>query len=307
VSDHVLPAALAGERLDRVVALLGDVSRSRAGDLVDGGRVQVNGSVVRARAHRLAEDDRVAFDVPPPAATGIEPDASVTFDVVHVDDEVIVVDKPAGLVVHPGAGHDHGTLVHGLVARHPEVTGVGDPGRPGIVHRLDAGTSGLLVVARTPAAYESLVRQLQAHTVERVYDALAWGCVADDDGVVDAAIGRSSRDPTRMAVRADGKPARTGYRVVTRWGAPEVTRLTCRLETGRTHQIRVHLTAINHPVVGDVRYGGVRPAIALDRPFLHAAQLRFGHPTSGDPIEATSPLPADLRAVLEGLGPGEPR
>jgi 23S rRNA pseudouridine1911/1915/1917 synthase len=224
--------------------------------------------------------------------------------VVHEDAEVIVIDKPAGLVVHPGAGHADGTLVNGLLARFPELAAVGDPARPGIVHRLDAGTSGLLVVARTPPAYASLTAQLGERSVERAYDTLVAGRVENDEGVVDAPIGRSTREPTRMAVRADGRAARTRYLVVSRWTEPQaVSRLECRLETGRTHQIRVHLAAIGHPVVGDVRYGGGRSALPLDRPFLHAARLRFRHPGTGEPVAFASSLPPDLQAVLDRLGP----
>jgi 23S rRNA pseudouridine1911/1915/1917 synthase len=306
VIDQELPAALAGERLDRVVAFLGDVSRARAASLVAEGAVQVNGSVVRQRSLRVEAGDRVAFATPELAPVVVDPATDVAVAVVHEDEALVVVDKPAGLVVHPGAGHEQGTLVNGLLARFPEMAGVGEPTRPGIVHRLDAGTSGLLVVARTPGSYVDLVRQLQARTVERVYDALAWGTFDDDAALIDAPIGRSPRDPTRMAVRADGREARTRYLVASRWSRPAVSRLTCHLETGRTHQIRVHLTAIGHPVVGDARYGGSRDGLQLDRPWLHACRLRFRHPTTGEEVTFVSPLPGDLQAVLDHLGPPEP-
>jgi 23S rRNA pseudouridine1911/1915/1917 synthase len=222
----------------------------------------------------------------------------VDVPVVAADEAVIVVDKPAGLVVHPGAGHRGGTMVHGLLARFPELAGVGQPDRPGIVHRLDAGTSGLLMVARTPAAYDSLVAQLAARTVERRYLACVWGAVASDSGVVDAPIGRSGTDPTAMAVVAEGRPARTGYEVLARFDHPVVaTLLECRLETGRTHQARVHLAAIGHPLVGDARYGGQRASLPADRPFLHAHRLGFDHPVSGRRCRYESPLPPDLENV----------
>ena len=221
---------------------------------------------------------------------------------VHADADVIVVDKPAGLVVHPGAGNEGGTLVNGLLHAFPELAAVGDPARPGIVHRLDRGTSGLLVVARTPAAYDALVGQLSRREVERRYAALVWGVPESGAGLVDAPVGRSPRDPTRMAVVAGGRDARTRYEVRTAFERPASALLTCRLETGRTHQIRVHLAAIGHPVVGDATYGGARAALALDRPFLHAEQLAFDHPTTGARLSFASALPADLEAVLATLG-----
>jgi len=299
----VVPGALAGERLDRAVALLGDLPRATAAGLVDTGEVRVGDVVVTTRSHRLREGDEVTFPDREPASTGVEGDPSVDVVVVAEDDAVIVVDKPAGLVVHPGAGHPTGTLVQGLLARFPELAGVGDPARPGIVHRLDQGTSGLLVVARTPDAYDALVRQLGARSVQRSYDTLVWGQVADEAGLIDAPIGRSPRDPTRMAVVTSGRPARTGYEVTGRFEHPApLTRLICRLETGRTHQIRVHLAAIGHPVVGDARYGGQREGVPIQRPFLHAARLGFVHPGTQAWVDFEAPLPADLTAVLAALG-----
>jgi 23S rRNA pseudouridine1911/1915/1917 synthase len=220
---------------------------------------------------------------------------------VYEDADVIVVNKPAGLVVHPGSGHDHGTLVHGLLARYPELAAVGDADRPGIVHRLDRDTSGLMVVARTAPAHAALVDALAAREVTREYDALVWGHPENPRGVVDAPIGRSTTRRTRMAVRAVGKEARTVYEVEEWFGRPEVARLRCRLETGRTHQIRVHLAAIGHPVVGDGAYGGRRAGIELDRPFLHAEHLAFAHPVTGEPLEFRSPRPAELDEVLVRL------
>jgi 23S rRNA pseudouridine1911/1915/1917 synthase len=297
-----VPAALDGERLDRAVALLADLSRSEAASLVAGGRVQIDGTPTTVRSRRLREGEAIAVDLGTPSTAQVVADPSIDVAVVHADDSVIVVDKPAGLVVHPGAGHHSGTLVHGLVARFPDIAGVGDPNRPGIVHRLDQGTSGLLVVARTEVAAADLVEQLSRREVIRRYDALVNGTVEADAGIVDAPIARSPRDPTRMAVVAEGRPARTRYRVIARWEDPPVTRLRCELETGRTHQIRVHLAAIGHPVVGDVRYGAGR-TLGLDRPFLHAAELAFRHPSTGEQVSFTAPLPADLEAVLDRLGP----
>jgi 23S rRNA pseudouridine1911/1915/1917 synthase len=239
-----------------------------------------------------------------------EGDPGVRLDVVYEDPDLLVVDKPAGLVVHPGAGHRSGTLVHGLLARYPEIAKVGreegsDPDRPGIVHRLDRGTSGLMVVARTPEAYHALVGQLGRREVVRNYRALVLGSVDGTSGVVDAPIGRSVSSPTRMAVSRKGKEARTRYHVDRRFSQPVPTTLmTATLETGRTHQIRVHLSAIGHPVVGDDVYarGRVLPGQRIGRPFLHAYELAFEHPRTGRPVSWHSELPADLTEQLAALG-----
>ncbi|HEX2041597.1 MAG TPA: RluA family pseudouridine synthase [Acidimicrobiales bacterium] len=298
-----VPPALDGERLDRVVSLLWGVPRADAAGVVAAGGVRVDGAPVLVRSRRLVAGEVVEVDLPEAEDAGsLVPDPGVLVPVVAVDDHVIVVDKPAGLVVHPGAGHVTGTLVHGLLGRWPEIAGVGDPTRPGIVQRLDAGTSGLLVVARSALAYSSLVAQLTARTVERRYLALVWGWLEAPAGVVDAPVGRAARDRTQMAVSAGGREARTHYRVAGRYDSPApVTLLECWLETGRTHQIRVHLAAIGHPVVGDSRYGGARPSLRVDRPFLHAFELGFDHPATGARQRYSSPLPPDLEDVREHL------
>ncbi|HWL42495.1 MAG TPA: RluA family pseudouridine synthase [Ilumatobacter sp.] len=299
--EEAVPAALAGERLDRVVAIVLDVSRSVAAAIVDAGGVSVDGVPAESGKLRLTEGQVVAVDQGVLAAdAGVLPDPSVEFAVVHADDDVIVVDKPPGLVVHPGAGNPDGTLVNGLLARFPELVDVGDdPVRPGIVHRLDAGSSGLLVVARTDAARVALIEQFADHHAERTYIALVWGHPAAPHGVIDAPVGRSKRDPLRMAVVADGRWARTEYQVRRRFDRPaELALLECRLETGRTHQIRVHLSSIGHPLVGDPVYGQRKPKLQLERPFLHAARLAFEHPGAGERVEFESPLPADLAARL---------
>ena len=218
---------------------------------------------------------------------------------------MIVVDKPAGVVVHPDATHDSGTLVAGLLLSYPELArlpelGCGEQDRPGIVHRIDKDTSGLLVVARSPEAYRSLTAQLAERSVKRTYLALACGALESEVGVVDAPIGRSLRYRTRMAVAVGGRPARTHYRVLGRFTAPlEASYLELHLETGRTHQIRVHLAAIGHPIVGDVRYGGDRRKSGTKRTFLHATGLGFVNPASGEEMSFTSPLPAELTEVLK--------
>ncbi len=248
----------------------------------------------------------LVVELPESVATGPAAEPGVGFRVVHADASVAVVDKPAGLVVHPGAGHREGTLVGGLLAAFPDLAdlvtaGVCAPDRPGIVHRLDKGTSGLLAVARTEPAYRSLVEQLATRTMERRYQALVVGLVADDRGEIEAPIGRSARTPTKMAVTAQGKPARTAYRVVERRGVDTptpTTLLELALQSGRTHQIRVHMAAIGHPVVGDARYGTPDKRLGSGRFFLHAFRLAFEHPDTGVKAEFTSALPDDLRLYL---------
>jgi 23S rRNA pseudouridine1911/1915/1917 synthase len=297
-----IPAALAGERLDRVVALVAEVPRSAAAELVDGGAVTLDGRTVAGRSVRVATGQLLEVALPEPISVLPDPEPDVQVPVVYEDGDLVVVDKPADLVVHPGPGHEHGTLVHGLLARYPEIAGVGDPMRPGIVHRLDRGTSGLLLVARTQHAYDELVDALRAHDVSRRYDALVWGHFEVQRGLIDAPIGRSQRRRTAMTVASDGREARTHYEVREIWSNPApCSLLRCELETGRTHQIRVHLAAIGHAVVGDERYGGAKPAIPAARPMLHAAELELTHPVTGEPLHVTSPRPADFEAVLATL------
>lgn len=301
---ETIPAGLAGERVDRVVAMLTDLSRAEVTDLVAGGHVVVNGKRVTTKSRRMVEGEVLSVTLPEPVDTTLVAEAGVVVPIVHADDHVIVVDKPTGLVVHPGAGNATGTLVQGLLARFPDLADAGagdDPSRPGVVHRLDAGTSGLLMVARTADAHRSLVSQLQERTVERLYLALVVGHVESPAGMVDAPLGRSGADATRMAVRPDGREARTRYEVEQRYDEPvPCTVVRCKLETGRTHQIRVHMAAIGHPVVGDPRYGSSR-GLRSPRPFLHAFRLSFDHPATGERLTFTSALPPDLEAVRAGL------
>jgi 23S rRNA pseudouridine1911/1915/1917 synthase len=296
-----VPESLAGERLDRAVALLTGWTRSEVQALVDAGAVLVDGAAV-AKSRRLGVGETVELRDRPRAVAPPGPDPAVPVVVRHEDADVLVVAKPAGLVVHPGPGHVGGTLVNGLLARYPELAGVGEADRPGIVHRLDRDTSGLLAVARSPRAYEVLVAALADHDVERRYLALAWGHFEARRGTVDAPIGRSMRQPTKMAVRDGGRPARTHYEVLSEWDDPRVSLVELRLETGRTHQIRVHLSAVGHAVVGDPIYRGRRPVLEPGRPFLHAFALGFVHPVTGDPVRVEEPLPPELQAVLSGLG-----
>jgi 23S rRNA pseudouridine1911/1915/1917 synthase len=299
MTELAVPAALAGERLDRGLALLTGWSRAEVARLIDDGEVLVAGRPV-AKSHRLEAGALVELLAEPTPAQSPGPEP-LPVDVRYTDDELIVLSKPAGLVVHPGAGHRDGTLVNGLLHRFPDIAGVGDPARPGIVHRLDRDTSGLMVVAASPDAYDSLVAALGRHDVERRYLALVWGHLDAPRGVVDAPIGRSPTRRTRMAVRDAGRAARTAYEVQRDYDTPAVSLLECRLETGRTHQVRVHLSAIDHPVVGDAAYRGARPPLQLDRPFLHAHRLELDHPTTGQRLTFEDPLPPEIESLLASL------
>ena len=300
---ELVPDPLDGERIDRVVSMLLGLSRSSAASAVSSGLVRLDGTVVAKASQRVATGQELvvqdsALDPEPDLA----PDSSVPVNLLHVDADVLVVDKAVGQVVHPGAGNTSGTIAQGVLAQFPEVRTVGDPERPGIVHRLDKGTSGVFVIARSERAYDSLTEQLRERSVSRRYLTLGWGHPKTQRGVVEAPIGRAVRDPTRMVVREDGKRARTAYSVAASWEDPKVSLFSCELDTGRTHQIRVHLEAIHHPVVGDARYGGGRDTLGLDRPALHAAELGFDHPDSGDRLSFASPLPPDMADLLERLG-----
>jgi 23S rRNA pseudouridine1911/1915/1917 synthase len=296
----VVPSTLDGERVDRAIALITGWSRADVQALLARDAIEVDGVAV-GKSHKLAAGAVIELLEEPAVGSPPTGDASVPVDVRYADDDVIVVSKPPGLVVHVGAGHADGTLVNGLLALYPEIATVGDELRPGIVHRLDRDTSGLMVVARSARAYDDLVRQISTRTVERRYVALVWGAMSSPRGVIDAPIGRSTARRTRMAVREGGKAARTEYEVRVAYHDPVCTLLDCRLETGRTHQIRVHLSAIGHPVVGDGTYGGSREAIRLDRPFLHAAKLEFDQPGTGVRLKFEDPLPPELARILEKL------
>ena len=304
-----IPSTLDGERLDRVVAILTGASRSEAAAAVTAGQVSVDGEVVAFGKQRVHDGDEieiigeVGLPAPAPAADAT---VEITIVYVYVDDDVIVVDKAADLVVHPGSGIHDGTLVNGLLARFPEIAAVGQRERPGIVHRLDRGTTGLLMIARTPLAYDSLVAQLAERRAKRRYQAIVCGVPDSASGLIDAPLGRSVRDRTRMTVTVQGREARTRYEVVEAFARPLPSALvTCDLETGRTHQIRVHLAAIGHPVLGDARYHGHRGELVVARPMLHAASLSFEHPATGEVMTFDAPLPADFVAVLNELSPAE--
>ena len=291
-----------------------DLSRSRLQGLIRAGRVSVNGAAARASL-RLRAGDRVRLELPEPEPGTLTPE-DLPLAILHEDPDLVVLEKPAGLVVHPGAGVRHGTLVHALLHRYPEIGAVGGATRPGIVHRLDKDTSGLLVVARSPRAHRALVAAMRAREIRRTYTALVWGDPRQAEGVIETALGRHPKERKRMAVLTrGGKTARTRWRVAERFGL--VSRLEVGLDTGRTHQIRVHMAHLGHPVVGDPVYGGrgkkllslreAERSFALEllecvnRQALHASELELTHPVSGARLVFDSPLPADLDRAMDLL------
>lgn len=292
-----VPDALDGSRVDKAIAELFDVSRAVASEVVDDG-VLVDG--VAADASDRVRAGQVISCRKPDDIVQLAPEP-VDFQVLHEDPSVIVVDKPAGVVVHPGSGRTSGTLAAGLLDRYPELEGVGAADRWGLVHRLDKDTSGAIVVARTSEAFDELTAELRRREIERVYVALVEGRMSAPTGTVDAPIGRDPSRPTRRAVVPGGKHARTHFEVVRYYEESDVSLLEVRLETGRTHQIRVHLAAIDHPVAGDATYGATRRDLDVPRTVLHASKVAFTHPTSGERLEVEAPLPEELATVLDGL------
>jgi 23S rRNA pseudouridine1911/1915/1917 synthase len=296
----------AGERLDRfLTAVLAGHSRSQIQRLIRDGLVHVGARPARSNAP-VHPGDRVVVEVPVPVAPEPVPEA-IPLDVLYEDPDLIVVDKPAGMVVHPAAGHAAGTLVNALLHHVRDLSGIGGELRPGIVHRLDRGTSGVMVVAKHDRAHEALARQFHNREVEKEYLALVWG-VVHAGRRIDAPIGRDPANRQKMSARA--RRARTAVTRITRVEPlGGVTFAQIAIATGRTHQIRVHMSAIGHPIVGDALYGGVRrhvpadlrPIMRLERPFLHAARLAFTHPTDGRRLEFVAPLPADLQGVLDDI------
>lgn len=300
-----------GERLDRYLAArLSDTSRAEVQRWIREERATVDGRTVKP-SYRLSAGETIRLLRPPRPATKITPEP-IPLAILYEDDALLVVDKPAGLVVHPAAGHTRGTLVNALLARYPDLADVGGPERAGIVHRLDRDTSGLLVVAKTPVAFAALQAQFKAREVQKRYWALVEGHVEVAQGRIEAPIARDPVHRKRMAVVSEqrgGRPAVTVFRVLGHY-EPRVsprrlafTLLDLDLKTGRTHQIRVHLAFIKHPVVGDRVYGRRRQRIRCPRQFLHAYHLAFRHPSSGASLEVESALPADLQAVLDALAP----
>ena len=296
------PRDAAGVRLDRFLAAAPEVgTRSQAKQLIDAGRVRVDGER-RKTAYTLRGGERVEVELPPPEALAVLPEA-IPLVVLHEDDAVIAIDKPAGMVVHPAPGARRGTLVHALAHRFG-LDPVGPPERSGIVHRLDRDTSGVLLVARTHAALEALARQFRERTIEKRYVAVVRGTLARDGGTIDRPIGRHPRERKRMSVRSRrGRPSVTRWSVVERLPRATVVRLAP--ETGRTHQLRVHLAAIGHPIVGDPVYGARRSGRGSDPQFprqaLHAEQITFTHPSTGARLTIRAPVPPDMQQLIETL------
>ena len=288
----------AGVRLDAFLSADGALTRSQAARLIAEGRVRVNGKPAATSA-RLSGGETVTVDVPQLRETALPPQ-DIPLDVVYEDDDVIVVNKPTGLVVHPAPGHPDGTLVNALLHHCGDsLSGIGGEKRPGIVHRIDRDTSGLIIAAKNDAAHLALSAQLKDHSLSRTYECLVTGNMKQDSGTVDAPIGRSSADRKKMAVVPTGRRAVTHWEVVARY--PGVTHLRCRLETGRTHQIRVHMAYIGHPILGDTVYGAKKPVPGLTGQCLHATGLRFVHPRTGEPVELHCPLPPEFTAMLQKL------
>lgn len=294
----------AGERLDTTLAALSGVSRAQVRRWIEQGCVTVAGRA-RKPSYRLAVGEQVLARIPEPVALSLAAEA-IPLAVVHEDPDLIVVNKPAGMVVHPAPGHASGTLVNALLHHCGDLAGVGGVLRPGIVHRLDRGTSGVMVAAKTDVAHVGLAQQFHDHSIHRVYVAFVRALPGADEGFIDRAIGRHSRDRKRMSVRTvSGREARTRWRVTERFASTGTARLEVRPETGRTHQIRVHLAWAGMPIVGDPVYGRVRRGQVpgdLQRPALHAAELGFTHPGSGEWMEFRVELPDDLVRLGHSLG-----
>jgi 23S rRNA pseudouridine1911/1915/1917 synthase len=304
VLRFVATEAEAGRRLDVALAELAAVPRAQAQRWIEAGRVRVAGAPARA-AHRLQEGEVLEADPPEPVAPSLEPEA-IPLAILHEDADLIVIDKPAGLVVHPAPGHPRGTLVNALLHHCRDLAGIGGVLRPGIVHRLDQGTSGVLVAAKHDAAHVALAAQFREHTVERVYVALVRGVPGAAGGRVDRPVGRHPQDRKRMSVRTDaGREAVTEWRVARRFAASGVSLLEVRPATGRTHQIRVHLASIGLPIVGDPVYGRGGPTLGLSRPALHARVLGFTHPRTGERMRFEAPPPADFAKALAALAARE--
>ncbi|MCH2625413.1 MAG: RluA family pseudouridine synthase [Actinomycetota bacterium] len=296
-----IPAALDGQRVDRVASLMTGRSRSVIASLVSEGKLSCSGELVVAGSQRVKEGDWVEIEVPADDDLDnyLNPDPEVDFELVHVDEWVVVIDKPINLVVHPGAGTTSPTLAHGLIARFPEIADIGPRERPGIVHRLDRDTSGLLVCARTDEALSHLTEEIGTRSMRRSYLVIAGGRPEAATGTIDAPIGRSRRSRTKMTVTEEGREARTHYEVLETWDEPvRASLLRCDLDTGRTHQIRVHLRAIDTPVLGDSTYGKPDP-FEIGRPLLHAAELSFIHPATGLRVNFSSEPPSDFLRAME--------
>jgi 23S rRNA pseudouridine1911/1915/1917 synthase len=307
---QVVEAGQSGSRLDQFLAQSLGWTRARLQKLVKSGRVLVNGEI-RPVSYRMRPGDAVVVSVPPPSPSHLTPEA-LPLTILFEDRDLLVVNKPPGLVVHPGAGHRDGTLLNALVHHCPDLMDIGEVSRPGLVHRLDKDTSGLIVVAKSAMAHAALVAQFQAHTITKVYQALVWGRLAEAEGRIEKAVGRHPTARQKMSVHARrGKTAITFWRVVQEFPGP-LSRVELTPQTGRTHQLRVHLASLGHPVLGDATYGGgvsrltdhpkvlsLKPLV--HRQLLHAWRLGVTHPRTGEPMTWEAPLPEDFQAVVDNL------
>ena len=289
----------AGCRVDAwLAAHLENITRSAAQRLLEEGRVLCAGRTM-AKNYKLSGTETLAVSLPDPEPADVVPQ-NIPLDIVYEDDDVIVVNKPKGLVVHPAPGHPDGTLVNALLYHCGDsLSGIGGELRPGIVHRIDRDTSGLIIAAKNDFAHQKLAAQLQDHTLARIYECIVVGNLREDSGTVDAPIGRHPTDRKKMAVVANGRPAVTHWEVLTRY--PGYTHARCRLETGRTHQIRVHMAYIGHPILGDTVYGNKKPVSGLQGQCLHAVGLRFLHPRTGELVELDCDLPEEFQVQLRKL------
>jgi 23S rRNA pseudouridine1911/1915/1917 synthase len=301
LSEIDIQVAAAGQRLDRYLAeQLPDLSRSRLQKLIEQGQVGVNGQICTSKKVIVQPGDRVHLSIPDAQPLDLQPEA-IPLDILYEDDELLVVNKPSGLVVHPAPGHESGTLVHALLSHCDRLAGIGGIQRPGIVHRLDKDTSGAIAIAKTDHAHQHLQAQLKAKTAQREYLAIVYGAPATESGTIDLPIGRSPTDRKKMAIVTETK---SGRRAVTHWRVRErlgnYTLMQFQLETGRTHQIRVHTTQMGHPIVGDPLYGSGRTVgVNLTGQALHAWKLKFQHPSTGELIETTAPPPAEFLTLLQ--------
>ena len=295
---NVMPEE-AGQRVDSYLAAhLAGLSRSAAARLMEEGRVTL-GDKALAKNYKLTGGETLTVELPEPEPVDVAPQ-DIPLDVVYEDEDVIVVNKPKGLVVHPAPGHADGTLVNALLHHCGDsLSGIGGELRPGIVHRIDRDTSGLIIAAKNDFAHQSLSAQLQDHTLARTYECIVVGNLKEDSGTVDAPIGRSTADRKKMAVVSGGRRAVTHWEVIARYGG--FTHVRCRLETGRTHQIRVHMAHIGHPILGDTVYGNKKPVPGLQGQCLHAVGLRFIHPRTGAAVELSCPLREEFQAQLRRL------
>ncbi len=295
-----VPSDAVGLRLDKFLAdALPALSRATLQRLIRDGDVRVEGRAARP-SQRVAGGETVEVNVPPPVPLDVAPAPDIPLDIVYQDADLLVLNKPAGLVVHPANGHADDTLVNALLAHVPDLAGIGGVQRPGIVHRLDKDTSGLLLVAKNDVAHQALQAQFKDRRVDKAYLALVEGHISPPRGRIDAPIGRDPRDRKKMAVATGGRPAQTEYRVLET--LDDTSLVEAKLLTGRTHQIRVHLASIGYPIVGDRLYGRRKARHGLGRQFLHAWRLAFDLPRSGERVTFLAPLPDDLRALLVQLG-----